>query len=70
MIDLQIKLHNWKLNFLYKINHMLCVQGPIAQSVVCPTADPGVASLIRAQPHPFMETSPSADSRRVVVCYK
>ena len=52
----------------------------LAQSVTCLTANPGVASLIPARSHTFVEIdheiistailSPSADSRRVVVCYK
>ena len=52
----------------------------IAQSVTCLTADPGVASLIPAHSHTFMETDheiistaillPFADSRWVVVSYK
>ena len=50
------------------------------QSVMCLTADPGVASLIPAWPHTFEEIDheiismaillPSADSRRFVVSYK
>ena len=54
--------------------------GPIAQSVTHPTAEPGVASLISAQSHTFVEIGhdiistvillPSADSKRVVVSYK
>ena len=52
--------------------------GPVSQSVVSPTADPGVASLIPAQSHSLVEidheiistSSPSADSRRIVVSYK
>ena len=60
--------------------------GYVAQSVICLTADtcltadPGVASLIPAQSHTFVEIDnemismaillPSADSRRVVVSYK
>ena len=51
------------------------VFGPIAQLVSSLTADPGVASLIPAWSHTFMEIdheiiysrSPSADSKRVVV---
>ena len=51
----------------------------IVQLVMCLTADPGVASLIMAQSHTFMEIEheiislaillPSSDSRRVVVSY-
>ena len=47
---------------------------------MCLTADPGVASLIPARSHTFVEIDheiistaillPSADSRRVVVSYK
>ena len=54
--------------------------GPIAQSVMCLTADPGVASSILALSHTFMKIDheiisttillPSADSRRFVVSYK
>ena len=50
------------------------------QSLVCLTADPGVARLILAQSNIFVEIDreiisrvillPSADSRRVVVSYK
>ena len=59
---------------------------PVAQPVTyltagtCLTADPGVANLIAARPHTFMEIYheiismaiflPSADLRRVVVIYK
>ena len=49
-------------------------------TVMCLTADPGVASLIPARSHTFVEIDheiismaillPSADSRRVVVSYK
>ena len=62
------------------------IPGHVAQSVTClPTdvsliADPGVASLILAWSHTFVEIDheiismvillPSADSRRVVVSYK
>ena len=52
----------------------------VAQSVTCLTAEPGVASLIPARSHHFMEINhqiistanllPSTDSRRVVVSYK
>ena len=52
----------------------------VTQSVTCLTADPGVASLIPARPHNFMEIDhevismiillPTADSRRLVVSYK
>ena len=47
--------------------------GPIVQSVVSPTADPGVTSSIPVRSHTFMEidhSPPSPDSRRVVVSYK
>ena len=60
--------------------------GHVAQSVTCLTADtclsadPGVASLIPARSHTFVDIGPeiistaiflpSADSRRVVVSYK
>ena len=54
--------------------------GPIAQPVMCLTADQGVASSILALSHTFMEIDheiismtillPSADSRRFVVSYK
>ena len=49
--------------------------GPEVQSVASPTADPGVLSLIPAQPHTFVEIdrgiiSTVADSRRAVVSYK
>ena len=54
--------------------------GRIVQSVTCLTVDPGVASLIPAGSHTFVEIDhdiistaiplPSADSRRVVVSYK
>ena len=60
--------------------------GHVVQSVTCLTADmcltanPGVASLIPARSHTFVEIDreiismaillPSADSRRVVVSYK
>ena len=50
------------------------------QAVTSLTADPGVMSLIPAQSHTFMEIDheiiftaillPSADSEKVVVCYK
>ena len=62
------------------------LRGGVAQLVMCltaykcPTADPGVTSLIPARSHTFVETDheiistvillPSADSRRVVVIYK
>ena len=52
----------------------------LVQSGTCLTADPGVASLIPAWSHTFMEIDheknstaillPSSDSRRVVVSYK
>ena len=51
----------------------------VAQSVMCLTADPGVASSIRTQSHTFVDfigiistaiLLPSAYSRRVVVSYK
>ena len=58
----------------------LFLPGRVAQSVKCLTADPGVASLILAWSHTFMEIDHeiistaillhSADSRRVVVSYK
>ena len=44
-----------------KIDHMLLSQhgirgrGPIVQSVACPTADPGVASLILDRSHIVMD---------------
>ena len=51
----------------------------VTQSVTCLTADPGVASLIPARSHTFMEIGheiisiaillPSADTRRIVVSY-
>ena len=54
--------------------------GHAVQSVMCLTADPGVASSILARSHTFVEIDheiifnaillPSADSRRVVVSYK
>ena len=49
--------------------------GPIVQSVVSLAADAGVAKLIPAQPHIFMEidheiNSTTTDSQRVVVSYK
>ena len=50
------------------------------QSVMCLTADPGLASSIQTQSHTFVEIDhettsmvillPSSDSRRVVVSYK
>ena len=54
-------------------------RGPIAQSVVRPTADPGLVSFITAWSHTFIEidhniisslSPPSADSRRDAVSYK
>ena len=33
------------------------LSGPIAQSVVCLIADPGIVSLILAQPHTFVEAN-------------
>ena len=61
---------------------MLYLPGSVAQSVMCLaadtclTADPGVASMIQARAHTFVEIDheinsmvillPSADSRRVV----
>ena len=54
--------------------------GCLAQSVTCLTADPGVASLIPAWSHTFVEINHeiislaifhlSADSKRAVVSYK
>ena len=54
--------------------------GHVVQSVTCLTADPGVANLIPARSHSFLEIDheiistaillPSADSRTVVVSYK
>ena len=54
--------------------------GPVAQSVASPTADPGIASLIPARYHTFVEidheipstghSPPYADSRRGFVSYK
>ena len=35
--------------------HHQSEQGPVAQSVVSPIADPGVMSLIQAWPHTFVE---------------
>ena len=35
--------------------HLIWVPGLIAQLVACPTADPGVASLIPARSHIFVE---------------
>ena len=67
-------------------DQLLYKRGCLALSVTCLIADiclvaePGVASLIPARPHTFMEIDceiistaillPSADSRRVVVSYK
>ena len=61
-------------------NHKVLVPGQAAQSVTCLTAEPGVESLIPAWSHTFAEIDheiistvtlrPSADSRKVVVCYK
>ena len=58
----------------------MILPGPVAQSVVSPIADLGVASSIPARSHTFVEMDheiismaillPSADSRRVVVSYK
>ena len=69
-----------------KHNGYIKLRGRIAQSVtcltadMCLTADPGVASLVLARSHTFVEIDheiistaillPSADSRRVVVSYK
>ena len=60
--------------------HIKLVLGCVAQSVMFLTADPGVASLIPARSHTFVEIDheiistaillPSADSRMVVVSYK
>ena len=50
--------------------------GLLAQLFANPTADPGVASLILARSHTFVEidheiiSSHSTDSRRVVISYK
>ena len=33
----------------------MCLLGPVAQSVVHPTADPGIASSIPARSHTFVE---------------
>ena len=54
--------------------------GRVAQLVMCLTADPGVASSIRARSHTFVEIDHeiistaillhSTDSRRVVLSYK
>ena len=56
------------------------LQGHVAQSVTCLTADPEVTSLILAQSHTLVEIDhevistaillSSTDSRRVVVSYK
>ena len=56
----------------------LKIPGPIAQPVSCWTADSGIAGLISAGSHTFVEIDheiistvlPFADSRRVVVRYK
>ena len=74
------------LKLMGKKKSQVYTQGHIAQSVVCLTADlcltadPGVASLILAGSHTFVEINreiifmaillPSADSRRVAVSYK
>ena len=57
-----------------------CVTGCVAQSVTCLTADPGVAGLIPAWSHTFMEIDheiistvillPSIDLRMVIVSFK
>ena len=59
---------------------IIWVLGGIAQLVTCLTADQGVANLIPARSHTFVEIDheiipkaillPLADSRRIVVSYK
>ena len=65
---------------LVKVELVLSILGCLAQQETCLTADPGVASSIRARSHNFVEIDheiistaillPSADSRRVVVSNK
>ena len=64
---------------MFVVSHR-SIPGNVVQSVACLTADPGIASLIPAQSHTFVEIDheiistvillPSADSIRVVVSYK
>ena len=71
---------NTNITLVLLFNLTLILLGSVAQSVTCLTADPGVASLILAQSHSFVEIGheiisaaillPSADSRRIVVSYK
>ena len=65
---------------LYELEELVHVPGSIAQSIMCLTAGPGVASSIPARSHTFVVIDheiistaillPSADSRRIVVSYK
>ena len=75
-----------RLKFGYILTHQVQQPGRVAQSVTCLatdaclTADPGVASLIPARSHTFVEIDheistvilllPLIYSRRVVVSYK
>ena len=66
--------------YWFSFPHHTQAPGPIAQSVTCLTADPGVVSSIQAQSHTFVKIDheiismgillPSTDSRRVAVNYK
>ena len=76
--DSFVKFHGKKIG-----NYNMTMPGRVAQSVMCLTtdasltADPGVASLIPARSHTFMEIElrsfsslPLNHSRRIVVSYK
>ena len=84
-----IRLHG-KINMFTLLMHLFGIKlqinpysdptGHVAQSVTCLTADPGVASLIPARSHTYVEIDdekfiwwfaslPLIHSRRVVVCY-
>ena len=78
------KINHKKLTSMQRVKHypqiIFSWPGGVAQLVTCLTADPGVVSSILAWSHTFMEIDheiiftsillPSADSRRVFVCYK